>query len=116
MAGILQAAASSERVEYGGAVFERSHGCYVHSTPVTSNEPGRVAYAIHIVQGLRLSGIYHTHTPGGHAGKFSPEDRAEQKRLGVPSYLGIVTARGNVLIRTLGEPAGLSPPILAAWQ
>jgi hypothetical protein len=116
VAGILLAAASGSKVEYGGAVFERSHGCYVHSIPVTSNEPNRVAYVIRVVHGQRLAGLYHTHTPGGHAGKFSPEDRAEQTRLGVPSYVGIVNPRGAPLIRTLGEPEGLSPPMLAARQ
>jgi proteasome lid subunit RPN8/RPN11 len=116
VAGILRAAAASGRVEYGGAVFERGNGCHVHSTPVTSNEANRVAYVIRVVQGLRLAGLYHTHTPGGRAGKFSPEDRAEQKRLGVPSYMGIVSPRGAVLIRALGEPAEISPPILAARQ
>jgi hypothetical protein len=104
-AGILVAAQMSRRVEYGGAVFQLGAQCFVHSAPVTSNQPSRVAYTIRTAHGrMRLAGIYHTHTPGGHAGEFSACDRVEQRRLGVPSYLGIIGARdGGLTIRSLGE-------------
>jgi hypothetical protein len=106
IAGIRAAAAIDWKVEYGGAVFERGPQCFVHSTPVTSNQPNRVEYAIRIEVGrTSLAGIYHTHTPGGHAREFSADDRAEQKRLRIPSYLGIIGARrASLTIRSLGDP------------
>jgi proteasome lid subunit RPN8/RPN11 len=105
-AGIRAAAETGWRVEYGGAVFARGPQCFVHTEPVTSNQPSSVEYVIRIAPGrMSLAGIYHTHTPGGHAREFSACDRAEQRRLGVPSYLGILGARsGSLTIRSLGEP------------
>lgn len=107
-AGILVAAGSSRRVEFGGGVLQRGAHCFVYSVPVTSHQPGRVEYIIRSEHGrMRLVGIYHTHIPGGHASEFSPHDREEQKRLGVPSYVGTIGARtGEVAIRALGEIAG----------
>jgi proteasome lid subunit RPN8/RPN11 len=108
VAGILEAAQRSRRVEYGGAVFQHRAKCFVHSEPVTSNQPNRLDYVIRTARGsMLLVGIYHTHTPGGHANEFSECDRATQKRLGVPSFVGTMVARGGVVtIRSLGEADG----------
>jgi hypothetical protein len=105
IAGIRVAAEMGWRVEYGGAVFERGQQCFVHSEPVTSNLPNRVEYTIRTRTGqMLLAGVYHTHTPGRHASEFSACDQAEQRRLGVPSYLGIIGARrGSLTIRSLGD-------------
>ena len=71
-AGIRAAAETGWRVEYGGAVFARGPQCFVHSEPVTSHQPNSVEYAIGSRRAeCRLAGIYHTHTPGGHAREFS---------------------------------------------
>ena len=104
-AGIRSATALSRRVEYGGAVFRRDPECFVHSTPVTSHQATRVEYLIQKAHGrMLLVGIFHTHTPGGHASEFSPHDREEQTRLGIPSYVGVIGARSNeVTIHVLGE-------------
>jgi hypothetical protein len=106
-AGIRIAARMSRRVEYGGAVFQHGEHCFVYSQPVTSHQPTRVEYLVQSVHGrMLLVGIYHTHTPGGHVHEFSPRDREEQRRLGVPSYVGMISARvGDVAIRVLGQAA-----------
>jgi hypothetical protein len=107
MAGIMVAAGMSRRVEYGGAVLRSGPQCYVYSAPVTSRHRNRVEYIVRPKHGMLLVAIYHTHTPGGHASKFSPHDREEQKRLGVPSFVGVIGASaGQVTIRVLGEAAG----------
>jgi hypothetical protein len=63
---------------------------------------------------MALVGIFHTHTPGGHAGAFSPDDMAVQRRLGVPSYVGVLGSPGCVVaIRSLGRISATSPS--AAW-
>src|SRR5262245_28363849 len=46
VAGLLVAAAKGRKVEYGGAVLQRDVHCYVHTTPVTSNRPNRLDYAV----------------------------------------------------------------------
>jgi hypothetical protein len=106
-AGIMVAAGMGRRVEYGGAVFRHGAHCFVYSAPVTSHQPNRVEYIVRIQRGrMLLVGIYHTHTPGGHASKFSVRDREEQKRLRVPSYVGEIHAgSAEVTIRALGEAA-----------
>jgi hypothetical protein len=87
VAGLLAAAASSRRLEYGGAIFRRDADCFVHSVPVTSNLPDRLGYVVIFPHGhLKLAGIYHTHTPGGHAQTFSAADVDAHLQLGVPSY------------------------------
>jgi len=110
-AGIRVAAAMSQHVEYGGAVFQVDAHCFVYSEPVTSHQPSRVEYTVQSVHGrMLLAGIYHTHTPGGHADEFSPHDRKEQKRLGIPSYIGAISTRtGEVTIHALGESAIFQP-------
>ncbi len=107
--GIRSAAALSRRVEYGGAVFRRGPECFVHSIPVTSHQSSRVEYLIQNAHGhMLLVGIFHTHTPGGHASEFSPHDREEQRRLGIPSYVGVIGARSHeVAIHALGEALDL---------
>jgi len=98
VAGLQAAAASSIRVEYGGVVFQRDAHCFVHSIPVTSNQPSRLDYVVNLERGgMPLVGIFHTHTPGRYAGSFSDDDIATQKRLGVPSYLGVLGNQGRSL-------------------
>jgi hypothetical protein len=110
-AGLRAAAAMSRRVEYAGAVFQLDAYCFVYSEPVTSHKPNSVEYIVQSVHDhMLLVGIYHTHTPGGHANEFSPHDREEQRRLGVPSYVGTISARtGEVTIRVLGESSAFQP-------
>jgi hypothetical protein len=109
-AGINAAARLDRRLEYGGAVFERTPLCFVHSEPVTSLRRNRVEYIIRPAPGLTLVAIFHTHTPGGHDGEFSREDLKEHERLRVPSYLGILGARReNLVIRAMGEAEEAMP-------
>jgi proteasome lid subunit RPN8/RPN11 len=105
VAGILDAAQRSRRVEYGGALLQYGAQCFIYTDPVTSNRPNRLDYVIRTARGrMLLVGIYHTHTPGGHVSEFSECDRAAQKRLMVPSCVGAMTARGDgVTVRSLGE-------------
>jgi hypothetical protein len=94
MAGLLAAAASSRKVEYGGAVFQRDSRCFVHSIPVTSRQPSNLNYRVRITYGgMALVGIYHTHTPGRYADQFSAADIAAQRSLGVPSCIGVLRRR-----------------------
>jgi hypothetical protein len=115
VAGILAAVGESSRVEFGGAVLQRAAGCFVHSRPVTSNHPARLAYRIRFVRDdMALAGIYHTHPRGGRAGAFSPDDVAVQQRLGVPSYVGVLGSPGCVVaIRRLGSVSADSSSV--AW-
>jgi proteasome lid subunit RPN8/RPN11 len=108
VAGILEAAQRSRRVEYGGALLQYGTQCFIYTDPVTSNQPNRLDYVIRTARGRALLvGIYHTHTPGGHASEFSECDRAAQKRLRVPSFVGAMAARGHgVTVRSLGEVDG----------
>jgi hypothetical protein len=95
VAGLVAAVLKSRRVEYGGAIFQREAGCFVHSSPVTTNEPNRLEYVVGSSHGnVVLAGIYHTHTPGRYAATFSEGDRDTQARLGIPSYLGTMDAAG----------------------
>jgi proteasome lid subunit RPN8/RPN11 len=106
IAGLRVATAKSRKVEYGGAVFERNADCFVHTTPVTSNHPSQLEYALEIGDGhLQLVGIYHTHTPGLFAGVFSKADVSTQRRLGVPSYVGTSSAGGRITVIMLGSTA-----------
>jgi proteasome lid subunit RPN8/RPN11 len=107
-AGLFAAAARSRKVEYGGAVFQRDSGCFVHSIPVTSNQPARLDYLVRITRGgMVLVGIYHTHTPGRHAEQFSEADIEAQRSLGVPSCIGALRRRQpSITIRCLTGTAG----------
>lgn len=112
VAGILAAAEISRRVEYGGAVFRRDAGCFVHSNPVTNHLPSQLNYRVRSAQGhMVLVGVFHTHTPGGHADVFSEVDVDTQRRLGVPSFIGTLDARGRkITIRLLdGVDADIRP-------
>ena len=105
VAGLLAAAAKSRRVEYGGAVFQRNVGCYVHSIPVTSNRRSELEYRVPASRAdMTLVGIYHTHTPGRYAHQFSERDVAVQRQLGVTSWLGTLDGGGSHLtIRSLPD-------------
>lgn len=103
VAGLLAAATSSRRVEYGGAIFQRDAHCFVHSVPVTNNLADRLGYVVSSPRGhLRLAGIYHTHTPGGHAQAFSAADVDTHLRLDIPSYIGTLEYTGcRMVVRSL---------------
>lgn len=103
VAGLLAAAAGGTRVEYGGAILQRDAHCFVHSAPVTSNLPDRLGYVVMFPHGqLKLAGIYHTHTPGGHAQDFSAVDVDAHLQLGVPSYIGTLGYTGcRLTVRSL---------------
>jgi proteasome lid subunit RPN8/RPN11 len=96
MEGLAAAAAMSWKMEYGGAIFRRADGCFLHTAPVTTREPARLKYRVRIGHGMVLAGIYHTHTPGGDADSFSDNDIAVQQRLGVPSFIAVLDDQGRM--------------------
>ncbi len=97
--------------ESGGFVIDQG-GVFRPSKPVTQRSRSDVSYCIVLPRGATLAGLYHTHV--GHAA-FSPRDRRNSARVGVPSFIG--TIRGGALlvydprldqVRAIGER-----PILA---
>lgn len=89
--------------ESGGFVIEKD-GRFRSSRPVTQRSRTEVNYCIVLPRGAKLAAIYHSHVGNP---EFSPRDRRNAERVGLPSYLG--TIRGGDLfvydprIRQAGE-------------
>lgn len=88
------------------------------SKPVTQRSRTRVSYCIVVPRGSQLAGLYHTHV---RLGEFSPKDRANAERSGVPSFLGTLSdgalyvyEPGSAKARTLGKPFAEDPQTLVA--
>jgi hypothetical protein len=77
--------------ESGGFVIEQD-GVFRSSLPVTQRSRSDVNYCIVLPRDATLAGLYHTHV-GQTA--FSPRDRRNSTRAGVPSFIG--TIRGGAL-------------------
>jgi hypothetical protein len=77
--------------ESGGFVIDQG-GVFRSSKPVTQRSRSDVSYCIVLPRGATLAGLYHTHV-GQTA--FSPRDRRNSERVGVPSFIG--TIRGGAL-------------------
>jgi hypothetical protein len=82
----------TRRAEYGGAIFE-IEGRYCYTVPVTSGHSHEVRFHAEGPAGARLAGVYHTHRRHDAAAWFSQADIETAKRLGVPSYIGVVSRR-----------------------
>jgi proteasome lid subunit RPN8/RPN11 len=76
--------------ESGGFVIEKDGG-FRSSKPVTQRSRTEVNYCIALPRGARLAGLYHSHV--GNA-EFSPRDRRNAERVGVPSYIGTIRGGG----------------------
>jgi proteasome lid subunit RPN8/RPN11 len=72
--------------ESGGFVIEQA-GVFRSSKPVTQRSRSDVSYCIALPRGATLAGLYHTHV-GQTA--FSPRDRRNSERVGVPSFIGTI--------------------------
>jgi proteasome lid subunit RPN8/RPN11 len=72
--------------ESGGFVIEQAGG-FRSSKPVTQRSRSDVSYCIALPRGATLAGLYHTHV--GQAA-FSPRDRRNSERTGVPSFIGTI--------------------------
>jgi len=80
-------------VEWGGFVFQLRDGGYVFSEPVTSERREVCGYRGAAPAGSRLVGIYHTHPQHEADDFFSTRDIATAERIGVKTYLGVVSGR-----------------------
>lgn len=80
-------------VEWGGFVFELRDGGYVFSDPVTSQRREVCGYRGEAPAGSRLVGIYHTHPQHEADDFFSTRDIATAARMGVKTYIGVVSGR-----------------------
>lgn len=108
---------AKHRYESGGFIV-RDGGKFRASKPVTQRSRTRVNYCIVLPRGGELAGLYHTHV---RAGEFSPKDRANAARAGVPSFLGTLSS-GTLQVydptaataRVLGTPVSNDTPTFAA--
>jgi len=80
-------------IEWGGVVFQLKDGGYVYSQPVTGGERETCAYRVETPRGARLVGIYHTHPQHEADDYFSAADIKAATRLGIKSYIGVVSGR-----------------------
>jgi hypothetical protein len=80
-------------VEWGGFVFQLRDGGYVFSEPVTSERREVCGYRGEAPAGSRLVGIYHTHPQHEADDFFSTRDVATAARIGVKTYIGVVSGR-----------------------
>jgi hypothetical protein len=78
--------------EFGGAIFEWNTS-YYYTHPVTNSHREYSSLDAEGPEGSRLAAIYHTHTRHDMEEYFSATDIATARRLGVKSYLGIVSGR-----------------------
>ena len=74
------------RYESGGFFIEKN-GVFRASKAVTQRSRNDVSYCIVLPRGARLAGIYHTHVANS---AFSPRDRGNAERVGVPTYIGTI--------------------------
>jgi proteasome lid subunit RPN8/RPN11 len=77
--------------ESGGFVIEKD-GRFRASKAVTQRSRTEVNYCIALPRGAKLAALYHSHVGDP---EFSPRDRRNAERVGVPSYIG--TIRGGDL-------------------
>jgi hypothetical protein len=80
-------------VEWGGFVFQLRDGGYVYSEPVSSDRREICGYRGEAPAGSRLAGIYHTHPQHEADDYFSTRDIATAARMGVKTYIGVVSGR-----------------------
>lgn len=99
----------NDAYEWGGFLIEQN-GAFRASKPVTQRARSEVNYCILLPRNAKLAGLYHTHVANA---AFSPRDRRNAARAGVPSYIG--TIRGGTLL-VLEPDAGKvrSLPVRAA--
>ena len=109
--------AAGHRYESGGFIV-RDGGKFRASKPVTQRSRTRVNYCNVLPRGGELAGLYHTHV---RAGEFSPKDRANAARAGVPSFLGTLSSGAlqvydpsSATARLLGKPVASDTPVFAA--
>jgi hypothetical protein len=93
VAALAKALRMDPTVEWGGLVFQLRDGGYVFSEPVTSERREVCGYQGEAPAGSRLVGIYHTHPQHEADDFFSTRDIATAKRVGVKSYIGVVSGR-----------------------
>jgi proteasome lid subunit RPN8/RPN11 len=72
--------------ESGGFIVEKN-GAFRASKAVTQRSRTAVRYCIAVPRGATLAGLYHTHVARP---TFSPTDRRNADRAGVPSYIGTI--------------------------
>ena len=89
----LEALEMKPTVEWGGFVFQLRDGGYVFSEPVTSERREVCGYRGEAPAGSRLVGIYHTHPQHEADDFFSTRDVATAARIGVKTYIGVVSGR-----------------------
>src|SRR5262245_33026091 len=80
-------------VKWGGFVFQLRGGSYVFSEPVSSDRREVCGYRGEAPAGSRLVGIYHTHPQHEADDYFSTRDIATATRVGVKTYIGVVSGR-----------------------
>src|SRR5262245_18619480 len=74
----------NDRFESGGFLIEQD-GYFRSIKPVTQRARTEVNYCILLPRGAKLAGLYHTHVANS---AFSPRDRDNAVRAGVPSFIG----------------------------
>jgi proteasome lid subunit RPN8/RPN11 len=107
----------NHRFESGGFVIEKN-GAFRASKPVTQRSRSSVNYCIVVPRGARLAGLYHTHVANP---AFSPRDRNNADRAGVPSYIATIRDGGMFVYdarvrqaRALGEGSRSDRVVAAA--
>lgn len=93
LAALAIALGRKPTVEWGGVISQLRDGGYVYSDPVTSGRRELCAYRSETPAESRLAAIYHTHPQHEADDYFSAADIANATRLGVKSYIGVVSGR-----------------------
>jgi proteasome lid subunit RPN8/RPN11 len=93
LAALASALERKPTVEWGGFVFQLRAGGYVFSEPVTSERREVCGYRGEAPAGSRLVAIYHTHPQHEADDYFSTRDIATASRMGVKTYIGVVSGR-----------------------
>lgn len=85
----LRLAMSLSRIhEYGGVILE-SEGRYYFTEPVTNGRTGKIRFTAMVPSTHRIAAVYHTHPDEGEDTlKFSSDDVAQARSLGLRSYIG----------------------------
>lgn len=79
---------SEKHVESGGGIlYNPATKKYAFTSPVGQLDDAHFSATVGVPQGWQLKGLYHTHPQGVESTKFSSDDVAQAKQLGVQSYI-----------------------------
>lgn len=85
---------SADGNEWGGVVYSVGDE-YFFTVAVTLRDPVSVSYRVALPHGGKLEGLYHTH-PDATSALYSLEDVSTARRLGLPSFIGLVRMKETV--------------------